>query len=555
MGWGGFDYPWAGEIDQGGFEGATSTAQTALAADIYAEYNFVLEGQPYRRSTAAVWPDVWGAFPWGSAGIGGDESIRYSYRGFVTSTTDTPANTYMPAVLSNPVNYQNAIPVSGVPGEAAFGRGAVEFAADVDDDIESTWAGRNFSLKFGGTYHDEDRSLVVMDYADYTDLYNFRAVDLEYNENTAQLLVRDYLDTLDHPIQTSTYAGTGTMEGDDQIKGQYKPLCFGKPFNVPAVLVDSANFVYQFNDGAVSDITDVRINGKSQTDAGDTTDLLGWTGGSSGQYKTDVSRGLIRLWSQPDGEVTADVEMTTSRANAVLIELVENAGALNIDYGSFNSFYTPDIGVYVGTSPETIRAVILNIVQQFDGWMNMNRRGQVCVGRHLNPDDELPIVEIEGRREADSPCVIANIQKVSTPNPPASVRVAYKRNWSPQNPGGLDSTLTEANKQLYASEFGGTTIEVKVLSLYPDAKELVINNAVIITEADAETIRDEIIDRASGRRSLFSVDITAPLFRLVPGQIVKLFYDRFDLDAGKNGEIIEVLETTELTTLLIMVKG
>jgi hypothetical protein len=509
---------------------------------------------PYRQNAVnAGWPDAWGAFSWGWGGESTAETLRYSWRGFVTDPSDTPANLYIPATLLNPVNLQSQIGAPGTGEGFAGTAGTIEFAAAIDDDLEAWWGGRSWRLCFGGTYDKGLASETVMPLVDYATLFSFVSTDLTYNEEVASLGTLDQLHFLEKPLQQSIYNGTGIYEGDDQLKGQHKPLCYGNVFNAPAILVNAGNIIYQFHDGPVSAITAVRDNGSTLTSTGDTDNLPGWVGGSGGEYKTDISRGLVRLWSEPTGEVTADVLKATTAAGEVLREMADDAGYQNRDEGSFYAFNSGDVGLYFGTSPISVRAAMQGLAGYLDGWVYASREGNLRVETHLDALSTSAHHTIEGRRAADSPSVVVSIQRLETPPAPYRVRVAYKRNWSPQT---LDvDGISATTKQLYAREFKVTEVASNATSLdiNPNAQELLLEAAYLIDEADANNLRDDIVSRAHIKRDLFELVLTAPRFQILPGHIVKIFYDRFGLVSGRQGEVLSVTESAHTTTIQVLI--
>jgi hypothetical protein len=84
------------------------------------------------------------------------------------------------------------------------------------------------------------------------------------------------------------------------------------------------------------------------------------------------------------------------------------------------------------------------------------------------------------------------------------------------------------------------------------APELFIEGAFIYTEADALALRDAIVARVGTRRDLFEITIASPLFVLAPGMVVKIFYDRFGLSAGRNGEVLSIVENSDTTTIQVL---
>lgn len=557
MGWGGFLLPWGGDNIgiPAQFQIATAPAIQLLLNDANAEFDFVLEATPYRTGEITTgFPAAWGAFPWGYGGEATAHTVRYGWRGMTTDTTDTPADTYVPAVLSTPLNYQANIPPSGLLGAAASGFGTIEFVSVNDDDIESFWAGRVLTWKVGGTYDVGLATEAALTYDQYAIKNTLRIRDIEYGEDGARLLVSDELVLMQKTVQQNTYVGAGTFEGDDQLKGQYKPLCYGQVFNAPGILVNNTFNVYQFNDGPVSDITDVRVNGVSKNDVGDTDDLTGWTGGGTNDYKTDKSRGLIRLWTAPDGEVTGDVNQINKLVGLVLRDMINAAGIAELDEGTFNGFIDAEIGIYIGTSPEDLLSLVQSVVESVDGWLYANRSGRIAVGTH--PDFLLDgsIYTIEGRREVAAPCVVAECQRLTTPPAPCKIAVAYKRNWTQQDPQGLDASLTELQRQLYSREYMSTEFvnNTGATDINPQAPELFIDHGYITNETDAITVRNQIFRRGRTRRNLFQVTITSPMFQIDPGMFVTLHYDRFGLADGVKGEVLSITEAAEVVTLQVL---
>jgi hypothetical protein len=532
MGWGGF-YPWAGGIGvPAAFQLGVQSEISKFLADPNATYNYVLEGTVYRSASEDVgFPDAWGAFPWGFGGSSIDNGIYYAWDTLNTESTDTPPNKHMPGLLTVPINYEVSAPITGTGGGASSGFG-----------------GR---LRVGGTYG-VGSGAATLDYADWFDAFTFRARDIEYNEDNARLLITDALADLAHDIQTNLYLGDdSTYEGDVSLKGLPKPLTFGRTFNCTPVLVNSTSRIYQIHDGAVSDIVDVRDNGLILTDAGDTTDLPGWTGGSAGQYKTDISRGLIRLWSVPNGAVTCNPLRANTDAEGAVLDVLEKAGITNIQPGTFGQLPNVTIGFFLGAEPTHTIEVLNQILFDLDAWVYGDRNGKVACGVHGNPLFDPPIAEIEGRAEADSPCVVVSLSRIETPSPPSSVQIAYKRNYTPLSDQSLDSSLTLSSRQAFGLPFlvNDSVSNADALDVHPDAEPLILGTGIMRFEAGADIVRDQIINRLGKRRNMYEITITYPLFRFVPGQIVKVFYDRFGLAGGVNGEIVSVIDQRDTTTI------
>lgn len=73
--------------------------------------------------------------------------------------------------------------------------------------------------------------------------------------------LRDLPQEMAVPVQTTKYAGSGTLEGGDDLTGKPKPLCFGKVLNVAPPMVDSTKLIFQVHDGALASLDAVRDRG------------------------------------------------------------------------------------------------------------------------------------------------------------------------------------------------------------------------------------------------------------------------------------------------------
>jgi hypothetical protein len=114
--------------------------------------------------------------------------------------------------------------------------------------------------------------------------------------------------------------------------------------------------------------------------------------------------------------------------------------------------------------------------------------------------------------------------------------------------------LTELQKQSYSLPYAttGYASNAGTLTINPDAPELFIDGAFLYNQADADLLRDSIVARVGTRRDLFEITIVSPLFVIAPGMVVKIFYDRFGLSAGRNGEVLSIVENADATTLQVL---
>ncbi len=151
---------------------------------------------------------------------------------------------------------------------------------------------------------------------------------IEVTWDEVRLRLRSRLAILDVPIQTGTYAGTTTdgtkveAEGGEDLKKAPKPLIYGAPLNVPAVLVNRWSQIYQVGQ-RFDAIVRVRDKGAVLTFSGqDFTTLAALRSATipGGQYATAKNLGLVRV----GGKALVKPE----EVEAVLDELLAIGGAM-----------------------------------------------------------------------------------------------------------------------------------------------------------------------------------------------------------------------------------
>lgn len=144
---------------------------------------------------------------------------------------------------------------------------------------------------------------------------------------------------LDVPL-LSTYAGTGGLEGPEDLTGTVKPLVLGAARFVPGVLIDPVDNVYQISAyGPVQAIVDVYDRLAPLGASGDHADLAALLAASiaPGDFGTCLAFGLIRLGAPADGKVSVDIEGDAAgaggfetRAGGFIARLAELGGGATV---------------------------------------------------------------------------------------------------------------------------------------------------------------------------------------------------------------------------------
>ena len=197
-----------------------------------------------------------------------------------------------------------------------------------------------------------------------------------------------------HPSNGVTVERLLNLEGDPNLVGKPKPLCFGRCLNVRPVLVSPNLLTYQVHGGGPIQAIDAVY------DKG--VELVG-PAGPGPQYSVDLERGTFTLNQQPIGEITADVrgdatdEAYVETVADVIARLVTTYGPLEaaeLDTATFdalNSSAPSAVGLYI-TTERNILEVLDELINSIGGFYGFDRAGQLCVGRFEAPDPMSAIV-------------------------------------------------------------------------------------------------------------------------------------------------------------------
>lgn len=169
-----------------------------------------------------------------------------------------------------------------------------------DSWLDRSWNGRDVKLLIG----DPD-----WDYSNYrfqTNAISHELVSPDYNN--LSLKIRDRSGDLDKDIKLRKFLGDSYEEKVESVdeegvftseynsgvaEGAFIPLAYGFCYQVPAILVDAQEHIYQVHDGPIQAVNAVYDRGLS-VDFSASNALL--------------SEGKFRLLAQPAGTITCDIQ-------------------------------------------------------------------------------------------------------------------------------------------------------------------------------------------------------------------------------------------------------
>ena len=467
-------------------------------------------------------------------------TIYCSDRGFISKSTDSLVSTAFPG------RARQALRVS----RSAIGARLAGITSGRVGDIEIDNLDGLFDIEAAG-YAVDGRTIVVRavapggSYDDAELAFQGSAKGWHFNGETIRVQLADGAVKLDTPIQSVFYAGSGGKEGGDDIKGQPKPLCFGKAWNVEPVYlgVISGDDTYQVHNGQINDVPACRDRVNALTKAASPP--------SAGEYSVDTSDGTIRLGSTPVGPVTADVEgaapsgtfkQTTSTILRHVLDTHTSITDIEIDSAALATLDTDApavVGLYV-PAQRTVRDVVGELIQGVGGYAGFDRTGRFTAGVFTTPAgairavlDETNIVRAANRYLIERVPLPVAIEPAAW-----RVRVGFKRNETVQAEAA--SGAAEADRKFAAERYReAVASDSDVSNRHLLATEVFVP-ALYATSADASTEATRLLALYAPGRALYRVTAVRMSPEIDIGTTVRVQLARFGLDNGKLGRVASI---------------
>jgi len=370
-----------------------ATTLQELVDNAYAEKSYLVELGPYNLSTSAV------------------VNLYFSDRGFVTSPSESPANTLYDSRVMEALNFQRSMFQEGrIGGRSVPGFGEIVLN-NADGGLDAlagyAWDSRSVTIKVGE---------VGANLSQHFTIFQGVSKSVEFDDMTLKIIIHDDQDLFTRTIPSAVYAGTGGTEGSDVLKGTPKPLVFGEVTNIAPILVDPANNIYQINDGQIEAISNVYIDGVRTT-----------------SFTADLNNGRLTMSSTPTGIVTCDCKGSKPSGSykSTVGDIVRYIGSefgglsdpADYDTASFTALNTANstpVGIYV-TGFTEIGAVLDELINSIGAFYGFGRDGKFSVGR-------LELASGTADLEADSTNILEiNHQPTVIPN--YQVFLGYKYNF------------------------------------------------------------------------------------------------------------------------------
>lgn len=462
-------------------------------------------------------------------------TYRFATGGYTTTPTDTPANAFWePRITRVPEIVRSLYRENQTSGQGQIGYGVLELV-NTDGGLDPL-----VDLGFDGWPCRIYRGDTDAAFSTFTLVLEGTAEQPVFDDTRVLFYLRDAGQSLDVPAQTNRYAGTNVLpagiEGtEDDIKGNVKPLCFGKVVNMAPAFVNTALLIYQVNDGAVDSIAvyDSRVALVLDADYPDNAALQAATI-AAGEYATCLAEGLFRLGGTPTGPITADVEQSDDTVAAIITALATRAG-LTVAGGAALDDALPAKSGYLIASDTTLLRAIGEVCSGVGAYAAPDTNGVLQVGLLASPTGT-PVTVIDDWQIMD----ISRIVPRDTDRglPVHQVQIAYGRVWQTmtrdQLAGASEADIATVGEQWRIE----TASAASVLDQYPLSPEI-RRDSVLADTADAQATAARLLGIYSVRRDMYNV-LVARVPALQLHDVVRLIHPRYGLASGRLFRVLSI---------------
>lgn len=509
-------------------------------------------------------------------------TLRVATEAFSTAATDSPASTpfdgrLASAYLSRALDFASD---GRLTGGTVKTEGRLVISAS-DGSLDATAAdyevdGRTVQIRAG----DRLASGAVRPYRDFPLAFKGSAVSWDLSRESVRIPLRDLGVKLRSTIATTTYAGTGALEGTEEMAGLSRPQAYGYCYQVNPQLVIPSAQVWQFHDQEATDVLAVYDGGIVLEKGPDYPTYASMMAAEppAGGYVTCLKRGLFRLASDPAKTITADVigdraatyritvqswsdgtlwsdgtawaayqskESVDTHAGIIWRILQDRAGMglADIDSQSFQDFdeIQPGLCGYwlpAGTD-KTIEAAIGEVASAAGGFVGPSRFGPIAIRRLEAPQgyafvtlDMTNVIRDSLERVSDLPYGV----------PWWDWRAWFQRTWFQQQQGSLNGGVSpQFAARLSRPGRVQSAQDQAVRDRHPTSKTLSLY-LLLVEQADALAEVTRLRGLYAPGRVMVQGQWRGIAYQLDLGDTVLLRHDRFGLSGGRYMTVLGVDE-------------
>lgn len=483
------------------------------------------------------------------------KTVYFADHDYVTKPSDANPNRIYEGRLANSFTFRRELfGDSRIGGRSIPGYGAIQInnADGVYDHLQGwSFYGRRCFIRMG----DPRR----MAYADFGTIFDGTIDTADFDDDFVTFKLRSLDFLLDKPLTTSKFAGTGGLEGGDDLKNKTKPACFGIVHDIAPVYlgVVSGFPTWQVHDSALGPIDDVP---QVCDNALPLTKVAGTP--SAGQYQVSPSTGTFRTATIPVGTVTCDVR-GYKPGGTLLLTMADIAKAIAVDIGgvgaadaasiaALNALNDASVGYYTGASETTCAVILDAIMNAGGGHWGYSRVGEFNVGRVDAP----AAVSDASFTRAD----ILQITRQAAPPPAWRVTLGHTRAWTVLEGNNVAGAVSDARREFVGEEWrtvkwpATEAEELAIKAAHLNAQDLRFD-ALIEGAADAQTEVDRLGGIYGVPREIFQILVKTRPFALDLASTIEITDKRFNLGNPKRFRLIGMDEDSSLNQVLMTLWG
>lgn len=465
---------------------------------------------------------------------GAETAIYVSNGAYTSATTDTPVSRGYDAIIANsPLEMERSVYSGGIIGgeasetvselELMNERETISGTPRLDGWFNYYWSDRSAVLRAVG-YTGAGRGTSIS-LADATLLGTLTTKSIGGSKDKVQIALGDLKRKLRRKVQTVRLAGTGDLEGTEELKGALAPLVFGQVKRIRPLRIDRANSIYLFHRDSLG----------SQCQSVDLAEIGGNTV-SSDDYEVDLTNNTVTLnTALTEGkEFTLDVTGPSAAGStvaafmefaAVSIGPLASADLSEQAFDLFAALYPGQAGWYL--TDETTLADLFDSWLKPGWWWGTDRDGLLTVGQWSDPATDY----VDYTLTADQ---IISLKRLSTPPPIQSLVGGYQKNWTPVREDGIVEAARGTQRGDYAlQEYLKVTREdATIADQFADAETPSPYVLPLQDEADAQNEIDRLWDMYSSPWDVLEIETGPVAWRFDVGKVVEITWPRWDLSGG-----------------------
>lgn len=476
-------------------------------------------------------------------------TLYLSNVGYIT----TDASISYDPIIKGGVQFTESL---SVEGSTSLSFGDIELSnhnGDIDDWIDADqyiWVNKSIKIYLGDPFWVCANLAAV--HSNFELIFDGVVADIDAkSRESLNIKVVDKLQRLNTVLTETTLGTYGTWNGGQTNQETIKPIIFGEVFNVEPLLIDPSNLDYMFNNGNSELLIEIRDNGVPLYTHDGTSVIY-----NPNTNVVTLSTGIFRLGHPSVGTITVSAQGIKNSVNLItgavisgtysnnianLIALIVTqygtnplvAGDLDlVNLAAFATANTQSVGTYI-TDKSNILTVCQELAGSIGAQLFMTRAGklQLLTLKEWTAESYTEI--------ADTDILHHSLSISSKTDVIASTKLGGCKNWTVQE--NLLTLIDLSNKEYFKDAW------LDVLTTNSSTKTLYSLNALPEQQECALIVDSEIQAEANRRNAYFDhphivyqFTGTAKLMSLVLGSYVNLTHNRFNLSAGKKGQIISL---------------